>query len=62
MILSDEDLSHMVKCTIYLVVRGRAMIMGPKFDIIKRLAKLICHLKNTELYVARKPITVLQQI
>jgi hypothetical protein len=38
------------------------MIMGPKFDTIKRHGKRICHIKNTELYTARRPTIVLQQI
>jgi hypothetical protein len=43
-------------------VRGRAVIMNPKFGAVKRHAKRICHVKNTELYAARRPTTVLQQI
>jgi hypothetical protein len=62
MILTDEGLLHMVKCSICSAVRGRTVIMGPKFDTVKRHAKRICHVKNTELYAARRPTTVLQQI
>jgi hypothetical protein len=62
MILTDEGLLHMVKCSICSAVKGRAVIMGPKFDIVKRHAKRVGHLKNTELYASRRPTTVLQQI
>jgi hypothetical protein len=62
MILSDDGLLHMVKCSVCSSVRGRAMIMGPKFDTVKRHGKQICLIKNTELYAARRPITMLQQI
>jgi hypothetical protein len=62
MILTDEGLLHMVKCSICSVVRGRVVIIGPKFDTIKRHAKCIGHLKNIELYAARRPTSILQQI
>jgi hypothetical protein len=62
MILTDEGLLHIVKCSICSAVRGRPIIMGPKFDTVKRHGKRVCHLKNVELYAARRPTTVLQQI
>jgi hypothetical protein len=62
MILTNEGLLHMVKCSICSAVRGRALIIGPKFDTVNRHTKRIGHLKNTELYAVRRPTTVLQQI
>jgi hypothetical protein len=62
MILTADGLLHMVKCTICSAVRGRPMIMGPKWDTINRHSRRICHIKNMELYDARRPSIVLQQI
>jgi hypothetical protein len=56
MILTDEGLLHMVKCSICSAVRGRVVIMGPKFDTVKK------HVKRIELYAVRRLTTVLQQI
>jgi hypothetical protein len=52
----------MVKCNICIAVRGHLVIMGPKWDTVRRHGKRICHLKNTELFAQRRPTTVLQQI
>jgi hypothetical protein len=60
MILTREGLLHMVKCTICSAMRGYPVIMGPKWDTVRRHGKRICHVKNTELYVQRRPTTVLQ--
>jgi hypothetical protein len=62
MILSRDGLLHMVKCSICTVVRGRPVIMGPKWDTIWHHGKRKCYLKNTELYAVRRPTSVLQQI
>jgi hypothetical protein len=62
MILSQEGLLHMVKCSICTTMRGRPIIMGPKWDMVRRHATRKCHLKNTELYATRRPTSVLQQI
>jgi hypothetical protein len=62
MILTADGLLHMVKCTICSTVRGKPVIMGPKWDTINRHSRRICHVKNTELYATRRPSTVLQQI
>jgi hypothetical protein len=62
MILSHDGLLHMVKCSICTTVRGKPVIMGPKWDTIWRHGKRKCHLKNTKLYAARRPTSVLQQI
>jgi hypothetical protein len=62
MLLTREGLLHMVKCGICTAVRGHPIIMGPKWDTVRRHAKRICHVKNTELYAQRRPTTVLQQI
>jgi hypothetical protein len=62
MILTREGLFHMVKCSICSTVRGHLVIMGPKWDIVQRHMKRICHVKNTKLYAQRRPTTVLQQI
>jgi hypothetical protein len=62
MILTSDGLLHMVKCNICSTVRGRAVIMGPKWDTVRRHSKCVCHLKNTEIYATRRPTTVLQQM
>jgi hypothetical protein len=62
MILTSDGLLHMVKCSICSTVRGRAVIMGPKWDTVRRHGKRVCHLKNTEIYASRRPTTVLQQM
>jgi hypothetical protein len=62
MILISDGLLHMVKCSICSVVRGRAVIMGPKWDTVRRYGKRLCHLKNTKIYASRWPTTVLQQM
>jgi hypothetical protein len=59
MILTADGILHMVKCIICSTVKGRPMIMAPKWDTIRRHSKRICHLKNTKLYATRRPTTVL---
>ena len=62
MILISDGLLHMVKCNICSIVQGRTVIMGPKWDTIRRHSKHVCHLKNTKIYASRRPTTMLHQM
>jgi hypothetical protein len=62
MVLSHDGLLHMVKCSICTAVRGRPVIFAPKWDTTWRHGKRKSHLRNTELYAARGPTFVLEQV
>jgi hypothetical protein len=62
MILTSDGLLHMVKCSICSAVRDRPVIMGPKWDTVRRQRHRRCHLKNAEVYASKRPTTVLQQM
>ena len=61
-VLREDELLHVIKCTICSAVGLKPCVMAPKWDTISCHTNRKCHQKNSLLYVARHPTSVLDQI
>ena len=61
-ILRDDGLLHLVKCTICSTIGRKICVMAPKWDTLKRHGLRKCHVKNSMLFAARRPTSIMDQI